>query len=315
MPSKVIFKVGSRAEYDSLPKDQILDNALYFLVDTNELYRGTVPICKAHYYEGLLQPGEDHQDAIARIVADSVPALNDILVLYDDNEAKYPYIYSGRKQGVQWIYGWNSLHGKILGEDVVFSDGESLIDKLNSTSPSANNLTQIDKRAFTIYYDENDIVTGFTLKDFGTRYYQLNERNKYEAVDVNEDNPWLPNLVLQTIVYNGKNILAWAEPRPVDLTELQTKVYNLQTIVGKSGSPSTGLVKRIEDVEAEIVKEIQVGDLVLRPVTNRISLPIFNGKNYGVVPKPGPSTPNDYVLSAAGTWVKASEAKLEWEKY
>ena len=35
----VIFKYGTRAEYDSI-KANALQNALYFLLDTGELYRG-----------------------------------------------------------------------------------------------------------------------------------------------------------------------------------------------------------------------------------------------------------------------------------
>ena len=38
---KVIFKFGTRAEYNALVTKQA--NALYFLLDTHELYRGEVP--------------------------------------------------------------------------------------------------------------------------------------------------------------------------------------------------------------------------------------------------------------------------------
>lgn len=57
---KVLFKFGSRAQYDALSVNEIQDNALYFLLDTNELYRGAVPICKAHYFEGNIGENETH---------------------------------------------------------------------------------------------------------------------------------------------------------------------------------------------------------------------------------------------------------------
>lgn len=94
MLKKVVFKFGSRADYDSLPQDKISDNILYFLLDTNELYRGTVPICKSHYYEGRLfttDPNDFY--AISRILNGVTPCENDVVVVEQDNDIRHPYIY------------------------------------------------------------------------------------------------------------------------------------------------------------------------------------------------------------------------------
>jgi len=54
MPNqKVLFKFGSAAEYAALEAKQ--NNALYFLLDTNELYRGETPFGQAHVYIGTRQ--------------------------------------------------------------------------------------------------------------------------------------------------------------------------------------------------------------------------------------------------------------------
>jgi len=67
--NKVLFKFGSQANYKALSQQEIESNALYFLVDTGELYRGSVPIGQAKYYVGTLLAGDQSKEAaISRIV-------------------------------------------------------------------------------------------------------------------------------------------------------------------------------------------------------------------------------------------------------
>lgn len=138
MLKKVVFKFGSRADYDSLPQEKIFDNVLYFLLDTNELYRGTVPICKAHYYEGqLLRTDPNELYAITRILNGAIPCENDIVVINKSNGTKHPYLYVRfQKTASGFKYGWKPLYGNIEGENIVFNDGESLLDKLNTNNSS-----------------------------------------------------------------------------------------------------------------------------------------------------------------------------------
>lgn len=76
------------------------------------------------------------------------------------------------------------------------------------------------------------------------------------------------------------------------------------------------MIKRVEDLENNHVKEIKIGNTILRPVANRVELPIFNGKNNGLVPKPGSSVTKESLLNAEGTWSDPSDfVKIEWEKY
>ena len=315
MQSKVRFKFGSRAEYDSLPQEEILDNTLYFLLDTNELYRGHIPIGITHYYEGTVEAADRTiQDAIRRIIGNSIPCFGDLIML-QNNHVKEPYMYvKYMSEQNRPVYGWKPLHNDLKGEDIVFSDGESLLDKLDSLTSPSNQLEDIDKNVFTIYY-EDEVVTGFTLKDYGTKYYKENDQHQYEAVIVDEEHPWPDNLILQTITVYGKQILAWTfSAEQADLSEIKSSIANLKNIIGRSDRPSTGLIKRIEDLESNHVKEIKIGNTIFTPVIGRITLPVFNGTNDGVVPKPQSNTPENYVLSANGTWIRMSDgARLEWE--
>ena len=106
---KVLFKFGSRAEYESLSPLQIQNNALYFLTDTNELYRGSVPMCKSHYYEGEVEEDETVLHAQARILDGAIPVANDILVLTYENGNRIPYIYTENS-------GWKSLINIVVSE-------------------------------------------------------------------------------------------------------------------------------------------------------------------------------------------------------
>ena len=324
MPSnKVLFRFGSRAEYDALPSEQVLDNALYFLTDTQELYRGSIPICKAHYYEGSVLPTDADDDAtIARIVSSNTPTINDILVINRGNGIKTPYIYAGLSENGTLVYGWRPLHNKVSGEEVVFEDGTSLLDRLNQ---GGMDYSAIDEKVFTIITDNHNDPVGFTLKDYGIKYYDKDENDEYVAIQVDAQHPWPTGVVPRVISENGVPVLAWfvpdantAEGQQLDLDNLKRDVADLKTVVGQEASgndPATGLIKRVGTIEKAYVKEIHVGNSIFRPVNGAITLPIFNGNNNGVVPKPAANLGETYVLGSNGQWVDPSTLfNLEWEE-
>ncbi len=322
--NKVLFRFGSRAEYDALPAEQILDNALYFLTDTNELYRGSVPICKAHYYEGsVLQSDADDDDTIARIVGNETPTLNDILVINRANGVKTPYIYAGLPDNnLDLVYGWRPLHTKVSGEEVVFSDGTSLLDKLNQ---GGMDYSAIDEKVFTVITDSHDDPIGFTLKDYGIKYYDKDENDDYVAIEVDAQHPWPTGVVPRVISENGVPVLAWfvpdattAEGQQLDVENLKRDVADLKAVVGQEATgsdPSTGLIKRVGTIEANYTKEIHIGNNIFRSVNGAITLPLFNGTNNGIVPKPAANLGEIYVLGSNGQWINPDQLfNLEWEE-
>ena len=324
MPNKVLFRFGSRAEYDALLPEQILDNALYFLTDTQELYRGTVPICKAHYYEGSVLPADaDDNATITRIVGTDTPTLNDILVINRANGIKTPYIYAGLPDSNDnLIYEWRPLHNKVSGEEVIFEDGTSLLDKLNQGGMDYN---AIDERVFTIITDNDDDPIGFTLKDYGIKYYDKDQNDDYVAITVDAQHPWPTGVVPRVISENGNAVLAWfvpdsstAEGQQLDLDNLKRDVADLKTVVGKEASgnePATGLIQRVGTIEQNYTQEIHIGNSVFRPVNGAITLPIFDGTNNGAVPQPNVGANNVYVLGSNGQWIDPDTLfNLEWEE-
>ena len=77
MPNDVLFKYGTRADYDAL-NGNVKDNALYFLTDTGELLRGARNLGQANHYEGIRQAGETDAQVITRVVQDHHLIKNDI---------------------------------------------------------------------------------------------------------------------------------------------------------------------------------------------------------------------------------------------
>ena len=128
--NKVLFKFGSQANYKALSAQEIENNALYFLTDTGELYRGSVPIGQAKYYVGtLLNSDVSKAAAITRIVSNSIPVLNDILVLVESNGVRTPYLYAAYDDNGIDVEGWVPLIDKVDGDNLVFSNGDTLQDK------------------------------------------------------------------------------------------------------------------------------------------------------------------------------------------
>lgn len=120
--NKVLFRFGSRAEYDALENYDA--NSLYFLLDTNELYRGNVPIGKTHYKEGTVRQGETLAQTIGRLTSGSTPAVNDLITVTDENGVDDLFIYTGSNT-------WKQLNATVRSENVIFSDSRTLDEVLS----------------------------------------------------------------------------------------------------------------------------------------------------------------------------------------
>lgn len=92
MPNaKVLFKFGTAAQYAAL--ETKLDNALYFLLDTNELYRGTVPIARNHVYLGTRAAGDTDGDVLITALNGSIPVPQDIVIIRNTDNTSDAFIY------------------------------------------------------------------------------------------------------------------------------------------------------------------------------------------------------------------------------
>ena len=315
---KVLFRFGSRAEYDALAEKD--SNSLYFLLDTNELYRGEVPIGISHYYNGVVQTNETFHHAVQRILDEKTPIPNDLLnlVATDGIEDLYIYLDDGT---------WKQLNATVRGESVLFSDGDTLEEKLQSI----NQFLSIDENVLEI---DGDVLT---IRDYGKQYYEFIPEvpaegiegqpgyvpavpAHYELVIVDENHPWPEGLSPRT---NSEGSISWYMPnlstlegindtvaslqdliqQVIEVNDQQTEtleslqqdlltLHDLQVVVGEMGDPnegteSTGLIKRVEDLEnltgANLTIKLNGNTLV--PVNGVVNIPLFGADHDGAVPK------------------------------
>lgn len=88
--AKVLFKFGTQAQYLAL--EEKLDNALYFLTDTGELYKGSKSIAQSHVYKGEKIGNETSQEALNRIVQDYITVEGDIGLIIGKNNTVDTFI-------------------------------------------------------------------------------------------------------------------------------------------------------------------------------------------------------------------------------
>lgn len=304
--AKVLFKFGSRAMYDAeVSAGSILDNALYFLEDTNELYKGLHPIGQAHYYFGHRNTNETDTNAIARILGTSTPVLNDMLVIEDEDGAKSIFLFA---IGANDEEDWQKITGTVSSSNVVFSDGTTLDQKIE------NVVVAVDGKSIV---QDND--TGIiSLAGYGDKYWRWDDTTEgYVLQVVDEQHPWKSGLTPRVYNEDGNFVIGWYEPNPTtaegvatDLTALKQDVASLQTLVGSIGTnnePSTGLVSRIESLENTTY---WVGDSQIVPVNGKIQLNYFDGTHDGLVRAPVGNLSQIQYLNSQGNWSIPQDARI-----
>lgn len=133
MPNDVLFKYGTRAEYDAL-KGNVKDNALYFLTDTGELLRGARNLGQANHYEGIRQAGETDAQVIARVVKNASLIKNDIFVvktlIAEDKYSFTAYTYDGTN--------WCAMDGNYNAENIYFDKNFTVTEAIGTIKDLPN---------------------------------------------------------------------------------------------------------------------------------------------------------------------------------
>lgn len=292
--AKVIFKFGTKAQYQALTTK--LDNALYFLTDTGELYRGSVPFGRAHVYQGLRYNIETNAEAIARIVGQNAKlAFNDLLLLRNNDETVDIFMYIDT--------GWIKLNGanggssggdnpsipvsRIEAIETSVSGLSSQVSSLQSTTSSmAAELGRIRAAMDGMYHDAgtannlNDILSPekWGVYRVGTKEYVWTGSSWTELGDLID----VANMVTRV--------------------ELGTAIADLEALIGNKAhdetDPTTGQVTHVP--ASGIYKEMfdHPDDII----------PVFAGLIPGLVPVlTGNYTTEQkeqMFLNACGDWVQ-----------
>ena len=111
----VVFKYGTRAQYDALAtKDE---HALYFLTDTGEIYRGAVNLARGSHFEGILTADDADDMAVIARVLNGQPAVQDDIFVVKALIAEGKYSYTS------YVYDdgeWKAMDGNYSAKNVYF---------------------------------------------------------------------------------------------------------------------------------------------------------------------------------------------------
>lgn len=238
--NRVLFKVGARADYVAL--EEKASNALYFLVDTGELYKGSTLIAskqRVFHYTGLTPADADAEEVFALAAGPNARKVQgDILIWTIDDQFQQVAIFDGTE--------WVPFANKISAEDVMLGNGMTLEDALANAGITA--VPHVDDETLEQKTSEGDTV--FSIKGYKSVYYQYDSENdEYVAVTVDALHPWIEGLIPQIISYNNELIFAWV----LGATDnsLQERVTNLEDLLN-GGVPDTpvGLIEKVHNLES-----------------------------------------------------------------
>ena len=205
MANPIIFKFGLRAQYDALQtKDP---NALYFLTDSHELYKGTEAIAaNSGLYSDIKTVENSDLEVINKyyINNNKTPFIGDVFIvrshIANEEYAQNVYMFDGQK--------WESISSVIMIE----GDNKS------------------------IEVNENNIIA---LKDYGKRFYKFIEEtgskedgtfiaSHYELVNVDGNNPWIAGLEPRVALEDNNYVIGWYQPNPTTASGVQNQVSAIQ---------------------------------------------------------------------------------------
>lgn len=130
MVTPVVFKIGTKTQYDSLlVKDP---NALYFLTDTKEIYRGADGLAQNSYREATRTTEKNNKEVIKNYYNGTIyyPVCGDIFnvkTIISDIEYSTSYVYDG--EDWQEIGSSNYFNGiSINGSQLIPDPSTKIID-------------------------------------------------------------------------------------------------------------------------------------------------------------------------------------------
>lgn len=135
MALPVVFKYGTREQYDNLAAKN--ENALYFLTDTGEIYRGDVNLARGSHYEGereyLVEDSryETDNEVINRVLAaENMPAVRDDIFVIKTQIGE-----SGKYSHTAFVYdgsNWGAMDGNYNAENVIFDQDFTVTENIGA---------------------------------------------------------------------------------------------------------------------------------------------------------------------------------------
>ena len=141
--AQVLFKFGTQQQYQALETKQ--SNALYFLTDTGELFRGELPIARAHIYSGIRTANATNQQMITSLTTGHILASNDLVVIQNSDSTVDAFVYNDNDEWIQISSSTDSsLASRVSTLEGTVSDLQTLAGSAFHFQGSTNDLSLID---------------------------------------------------------------------------------------------------------------------------------------------------------------------------
>lgn len=279
----VLFKFGTHAEYEALKSaNGVVNNALYFISDTNEIYKGEQNLAKGHFYSSVRQDTESDTEIIVRVLDNKTAVNGDFFVVLDaiDNEPeKYIqtiYFYDGED--------WRSITGNIRASNIVFEEDITVNGQLiEATGKTIKEVIEsLPVATEPVFNIQGSVENTSELED---------KKNEAKPGDV-----WIDKETNTGYVFDGE-----------DFTELDIAELDLDKYATKEDLES---LDRLTGIAID-------GELI--PINNKVGqLSTFDGTKSGLIPiytAVGEDDSEKRVLNAKGQWIIPVDDRVGTLKY
>lgn len=157
MALPVVFKHGTRAQYDSLNKEDIVSNALYFLDDTGEILRGTKNLAKSNHYHVDFDAEKDTDDiaAINRKIEETKIAegLEQLQAVKEDTAVVIRSLVNDKKSYTSYVYdgsNWMAMDGNYSAENVFLTDDITVTTTVGTITELTNGSATFNVKGMSV---------------------------------------------------------------------------------------------------------------------------------------------------------------------
>ena len=145
MANQVVFKYGTREQYDGLATKAA--NALYFLTDTGEIYRGDVNLARGSHYEGERNKVDDVWETDLEVISRVFASISTPEVVDDIFVIKTPIGETGKYSYSSFVYdgtNWCAMDGNYDATNVIFDSNLTVTENIGAFEiPSGQNSAEL----------------------------------------------------------------------------------------------------------------------------------------------------------------------------
>ena len=188
MATPVVFKYGTRAQYDAATK---VENALYFLTDTGEIYRGNVNLARGSHYEFVCENNETVEqafDVIKQAHASANPDAEPLHAVKDDIIVLKTLIAGDKYSYASYVFdgsNWNAMDGNYNADNVYFNEDFTVTSDIGAfLLPEGESNTKLEATGKSLKQLLSTLLAQRILPDATDPAVSVNFSNSTKSLEV-----------------------------------------------------------------------------------------------------------------------------------